>query len=174
MWCRTRLSLGQRLFQSWIERVPQAIAETEERRAMMVAAEQEMSARVQEMRAKRVEAEAQVPQAIAEVFRQGNIGVQDYDDLRNIQADRQMWEALATGEAGGRQESEYMAGAAEQPLIGETASLRARLRACLEHACRFAAGDFHGGEPGAPGGQAGMSVTPAYKGLVPLTYWREP
>jgi uncharacterized protein YqfA (UPF0365 family) len=83
-----------------------AQAKAEERRAMAVAAEQEMVARVQEMRAKLVEAEAQVPQAIAEAFRQGNIGVRDYYDLRNIQADTHMRESLATGEGGGRQESE--------------------------------------------------------------------
>jgi uncharacterized protein YqfA (UPF0365 family) len=83
-----------------------AQAKAEERRAMAVAAEQEMIARVQEMRAKLVEAEAQVPQAIAEAFRQGNIGVRDYYDLRNIQADTQMRESLATGEEGRRQESE--------------------------------------------------------------------
>jgi uncharacterized protein YqfA (UPF0365 family) len=82
-----------------------AQAKAEERRAMAVAAEQEMVARVQEMRAKLVEAEAQVPQAIAEAFRQGNIGVRDYYDLRNIQADTHMRESLATGEGGGRQES---------------------------------------------------------------------
>ncbi|MGH8065139.1 MAG: flotillin-like protein FloA [Candidatus Entotheonellia bacterium] len=83
-----------------------AQAKAEERRAMAVAAEQEMIARVQEMRAKLVEAEAQIPQAIAEAFRQGNIGVRDYYDLRNIQADTQMRESLATGEEGRRQESE--------------------------------------------------------------------
>jgi uncharacterized protein YqfA (UPF0365 family) len=83
-----------------------AQAKAEERRAMAVATEQEMIARVQEMRAKLVEAEAQVPQAIAEAFRQGNIGVRDYYDLRNVQADTQMRESLATGEEGRRQESE--------------------------------------------------------------------
>ena len=65
---------------------------------MAVAVEQEMRARVQEMRAKLVEAESQVPQAIADAFRQGNIGVRDYYDLRNIQADTQMRESLAGGE----------------------------------------------------------------------------
>jgi uncharacterized protein YqfA (UPF0365 family) len=83
-----------------------AQAKAEERRAMAVAAEQEMIARVQEMRAKLVEAEAQVPQAIAEAFRQGNIGIRDYYDLRNIQADTQMRESLAVGDEGRRQESE--------------------------------------------------------------------
>jgi uncharacterized protein YqfA (UPF0365 family) len=77
-----------------------AQAKAEERRAMAVAVEQEMRARVQEMRAKLVEAEAQVPQAIADAFRQGNIGVRDYYDLRNVQADTQMRESLAIrGEA---------------------------------------------------------------------------
>ena len=83
-----------------------AQAKAEERRAMAVAAEQEMRARVQEMRAKLVEAEALVPQAIAEAFRQGNIGVREYYDLRNVQADTQMRESLATGDESRRQESE--------------------------------------------------------------------
>jgi uncharacterized protein YqfA (UPF0365 family) len=84
-----------------------AQAKAEERRAMAVAAEQEMKARVQEMRAKLVEAEAGVPQAIAEAFRQGNIGVRDYYDLRNVQADTQMRESLASGgDEGRRQEGE--------------------------------------------------------------------
>jgi uncharacterized protein YqfA (UPF0365 family) len=75
-----------------------AQAKAEERRAMAVAMEQEMKARVQEMRAKLVEAEAQVPQAIADAFRQGHIGVRDYYDLRNVQADTQMRESLARGD----------------------------------------------------------------------------
>jgi uncharacterized protein YqfA (UPF0365 family) len=66
-----------------------------------------MKARVQEMRATLEEAEAQVPQAIAEAFRrQGHIGICDYYDLRHIQADTQMRESLATGEEGRRQEVE--------------------------------------------------------------------
>ena len=83
-----------------------AQARAEERRAMAVATEQEMKARVQEMRAKLVEAEAQVPQAIAEAFRQGHIGVRDYYDLRNVQADTEMRQSLATGDESRRQESE--------------------------------------------------------------------
>ncbi|HEY8415777.1 MAG TPA: flotillin-like protein FloA [Thermaerobacter sp.] len=72
-----------------------AQAKAEERRAMAVAAEQEMRARVQEMRAKVVEAEAQIPLAIAEAFRQGKLGVFDYYNLRNLQADTEMRSALA-------------------------------------------------------------------------------
>ncbi|MGQ4807961.1 hypothetical protein NKDENANG_01327 [Candidatus Entotheonellaceae bacterium PAL068K] len=83
-----------------------AQARAEERRAMAVAAEQEMSARVQEMRAKLVEAESQVPQAIADAFRQGNIGVRDYYDLRNVQADTQMRQSLAAGGESGAESSE--------------------------------------------------------------------
>ena len=49
-----------------------------------------MKARTQEMRAKVVEAEAQVPQAIAEAFRSGNLGIMDYQKLKNIQADTSM------------------------------------------------------------------------------------
>ena len=67
-----------------------AQAKAEERRAMAVAAEQENRARVEEMRAKVVEAEAQVPLAISEAFRSGNIGVMDYYQLQNIQSDTTM------------------------------------------------------------------------------------
>jgi uncharacterized protein YqfA (UPF0365 family) len=72
-----------------------ARAKAEERRAFAVAAEQEMVARVQENRAKLVLAEAEVPQAIAEAFRAGNIGVADYYHLRNLQADTDMRSSIA-------------------------------------------------------------------------------
>ncbi|MCD6585709.1 MAG: flotillin-like protein FloA [Desulfobacteraceae bacterium] len=71
-----------------------AQAKAEERRAMAFAVEQEMKARVQEMRAKVVEAEAQVPLAMADAFRQGNLGVMDYLRMRNIQADTQMRDTI--------------------------------------------------------------------------------
>jgi uncharacterized protein YqfA (UPF0365 family) len=67
-----------------------AQAKAEERRAMAVAQEQEMRARVVEMRAKVVEAESQVPLAMAEALRQGKIGVMDYMNLKNIEADTNM------------------------------------------------------------------------------------
>lgn len=73
-------------------KVAQAKAET--RRAMAVAQEQEMKARAQEMRAKVIEAEAQVPLAIAYAFKEGKLGVMDYYNLRNIQADTQMREHI--------------------------------------------------------------------------------
>jgi uncharacterized protein YqfA (UPF0365 family) len=72
-----------------------ARANAEERRAFAVAAEQEMVAKVQENRAKVVEAEAQVPLAIAEAFRKGHLGVADYYSLRNVQADTEMRSAIA-------------------------------------------------------------------------------
>ena len=81
------------------KRVAQARAE--ERRAMAVAHEQEMKARVEEMRAEVVRAEAQVPLALAEAFRQGNLGVMDYAKYRNIQADTQMRSAIAGPDNGG-------------------------------------------------------------------------
>ncbi len=65
-------------------------AEAEGRRAMAVAREQEMKAAVQENQAKVVLAEAEIPMAIAESFRSGNLGVMDYYNLRNIQADTSM------------------------------------------------------------------------------------
>ncbi len=72
-----------------------AQAKAEERKAMAIAQEQEMKARTQEMQAKVVEAESQVPLAIAEAFRQGNLGIMDYYNLNNIKADTQMRESIA-------------------------------------------------------------------------------
>ncbi len=72
-----------------------AQAKAEERRAMAVAREQEMKASVQEMRAKVVEAEAQVPLAMADALRQGNLGVMDYYNLKNILADTHMRDSLS-------------------------------------------------------------------------------
>jgi uncharacterized protein YqfA (UPF0365 family) len=65
---------------------------------MAVAAEQEMVARVQEMRARVVEAEAQVPLALAEAFRNGNLGVMDYVRYRNVESDTAMRRAIAKGD----------------------------------------------------------------------------
>jgi uncharacterized protein YqfA (UPF0365 family) len=67
-----------------------AQAEAEKRRAAAVAKEQEMKAMVEENRAHVVEAEAQVPMAIAEAFKNGRIGVMDYYNMRNLQADTSM------------------------------------------------------------------------------------
>ncbi|CAM2831212.1 flotillin-like protein FloA [Paenibacillus sediminis] len=67
-----------------------AQAKAEERRAMAVAQEQEMKARVVEMRARVVESESQVPLAMAEALRSGQLGVMDYMNLKNIEADTQM------------------------------------------------------------------------------------
>lgn len=72
-----------------------ARARAEERRAMAVAEEQEFIARAQEARAKVVEAEAMVPLAIAEAFRNGNLGVMDYYKLKNLQSDTQLRESLS-------------------------------------------------------------------------------
>lgn len=71
-----------------------AQARAEERRAMAVALEQEMKAKAQEARAQVIEAESQVPLAMAEAFRNGNLGIMDYYRMRNIQADTQMRETL--------------------------------------------------------------------------------
>jgi uncharacterized protein YqfA (UPF0365 family) len=72
-----------------------AQAKAEERRALAVAREQEMVAHTQEMRAKVVQAQAEVPQAIAQALREGKLGVMDYYNMRNIQADTDMRGALA-------------------------------------------------------------------------------
>ncbi len=72
-----------------------AQAKAEERRAMAVAKEQEMRAEVQEMQAKVVKAEAEVPLAIAEAFKNGNLGVMDYMKYKNIKADTSMREGIS-------------------------------------------------------------------------------
>ncbi|MBQ6606711.1 MAG: flotillin-like protein FloA [Firmicutes bacterium] len=72
-----------------------AQAKAEERRAMAVAKEQEMVAAVQEMRARVVEAEAEVPKAMAEAFRSGRLGVMDYYNMMNVQSDTRMRESIA-------------------------------------------------------------------------------
>lgn len=74
-----------------------AQAKAEERRAMAVAKEQEMIAKVQEMKAKVVEAEAEVPFAMSEALRKGNLGVMDFINYNNIQADTSMRESIAKG-----------------------------------------------------------------------------
>jgi uncharacterized protein YqfA (UPF0365 family) len=72
-----------------------AQAKAEERRAMAVASEQEMKAKAQEARANVIQAEAQIPMAIAEAFRNGNLGIMDYYRYKNIQADTNMRESIA-------------------------------------------------------------------------------
>jgi uncharacterized protein YqfA (UPF0365 family) len=72
-----------------------AQAEAEKRRAMAVALEQENVAKVKEMDAKLVEAQAAVPQAMAEAFRSGNMGIMDYQRIQNIQADTDMRSSIA-------------------------------------------------------------------------------
>jgi uncharacterized protein YqfA (UPF0365 family) len=67
-----------------------AQAEAEKRRAAAVALEQEMQARIQENRAKVVEAETQVPMAIADAFKNGRLGVMDYYNMKNVMADTNM------------------------------------------------------------------------------------
>ncbi len=72
-----------------------AQAQAEKRRAMAVALEQEMAAKAQEARAAVILAEAEIPKAIAEAFRSGNLGIMDYYKLENIQADTSMRGSIA-------------------------------------------------------------------------------
>jgi uncharacterized protein YqfA (UPF0365 family) len=72
-----------------------AQAKAEERRAMAVALEQEMKAKAQEARAKVIEAESLVPQAMAEAFKMGNMGIMDYYRMQNMQADTGMRESIS-------------------------------------------------------------------------------
>lgn len=79
-----------------------AQAKAEERRALAVAREQENKAAVVEMRAKVVEAEAEVPRAMAQALREGKLGVMDYYNMQNILADTSMRDSLAkSGTANG-------------------------------------------------------------------------
>jgi uncharacterized protein YqfA (UPF0365 family) len=79
-----------------------AQANAEKRRALAVALEQEMRAKVEENRAQVVLAEAEVPRALSQAFRDGHLGVMDYYNLKNLQADTQMRNAI--GGAGGNSE----------------------------------------------------------------------
>lgn len=72
-----------------------AEAKAEERRAMAVAEEQEMKAKAQEARAKVILAEAEIPKAIADSFRSGNLGIMDYYKMQNIQADTSMRDSIS-------------------------------------------------------------------------------
>ena len=72
-----------------------AQAKAEERRAMAVALEQEMKAKAQEARAKVIEAEVQVPLAMADAFRSGNLGIMDYYRMKNIDADTSMRDSIS-------------------------------------------------------------------------------
>jgi len=72
-----------------------AQAKAEERRAMAVAREQEMTAKAQEARANVIQAESEIPKAIAEAFREGNLGVMDFYRYKNIMADTQMRESIS-------------------------------------------------------------------------------
>ena len=72
-----------------------AEARAEERRAMAVASEQEMKAKAQEARANVIQAEAEIPKAIAEAFVKGNLGVMDYYKMQNVQADTEMRQSIS-------------------------------------------------------------------------------
>ena len=76
-------------------------AEAEKRRAMAVAQEQEFKAEEQKNRAQVVLAEAEVPKAMAEAFRQGNLGIMDYYRMKNVMADTSMRESIAKPEDNG-------------------------------------------------------------------------
>jgi uncharacterized protein YqfA (UPF0365 family) len=82
-----------------------ARARAEGRRAMAAAAEREKIASIEESRAKLVEAEAEVPKAMAEAFRSGRLGIMDYYKLRNVQADTDMRTSIATIESKPARES---------------------------------------------------------------------
>ena len=74
-----------------------AEAKAEERRAMAVAYEQEMKADAQKARAEVIQAEALVPQAMADAFRAGNLGIMDYVKMKNVEADTAMRDSIAGG-----------------------------------------------------------------------------
>ncbi len=75
-----------------------ARAKAEERRASAVASEQENIAEVAKQRARVVEAEAEIPKAMAEAFRSGNLGIFDYYNMKNIQSDTDMRNSISKPE----------------------------------------------------------------------------
>jgi len=79
-----------------------AEAKAEERRAMAVAYEQEMKAEAQKAQAEVIRAEALVPQAMADAFRAGNLGIMDYVKMKNVEADTDMRGSIAKGGAKGK------------------------------------------------------------------------
>ncbi len=72
-----------------------AQAKAEERRAMAIAREQEMKAKAEESRANLIQAEAEIPKAIAEAFHNGNIGIMDYLRYQNVKADTKMRDSIS-------------------------------------------------------------------------------
>ena len=74
-------------------------AEAEKRRAMAIATAAEHTAQVEHNRALVVLAEAEVPKAMAEAFRSGNLGIMDYYRMKNIQADTSMRDSIGEGDA---------------------------------------------------------------------------
>ena len=82
-----------------------AQAKAEERAAMARAQEQEMKAKAQEARARVIEAEAEVPKAMAEAFRNGNMGIMDYVRYKNMEADTAMRKSIAGPEAQKKEEN---------------------------------------------------------------------
>ncbi|MDO5301718.1 MAG: flotillin-like protein FloA [Tissierellia bacterium] len=83
-----------------------AEAKASERRAMALAREQEMKAEVEAMRAKVVEAESQVPLALAQALKEGNLKALDYYDLENLKSDTQMRHSIAQGSTDPKQLSQ--------------------------------------------------------------------
>ncbi len=79
-----------------------AEAKAEERRAMAVAYEQEMKAEAQKAQAEVIKAEALVPQAMADAFRAGNLGIMDYVKMKNVEADTDMRDSIAKGGSKGK------------------------------------------------------------------------
>ncbi len=77
-----------------------AQAKAEERRAMAVALEQENVAKAQEMRARVIEAESEIPKAISEAFRSGNLGIMDYYRMKNIESDTHMRDSISKDPSG--------------------------------------------------------------------------
>ena len=82
----------------------QAVAE--QRRAAAQAREQEMVAQVQENRAKVVLQEAEIPKAISDAFRKGNLGIMDYYRMKNVQADTNMRQSISGEDSTGSNKEE--------------------------------------------------------------------
>lgn len=87
-----------------------AQARAEQKRAMAIAEEQEQVAKAQEARVKVIEAEAQIPLAMAQAFREGNLGILDYYKFKNIQADTDMRDSISKSTKGKNQDKNQSGG----------------------------------------------------------------
>ena len=123
-----------------------AQAKAEERKSMAIAAENEMKARVQEMRAEVIRAEAEVPKALAKALSSGKISVNDYYEMQNIQADTAMRKSLS------KTEEEKAEKLANNQTKKEPAPVKPQMVGGFGSPSGFGSSGFGSGGFGSPGG----------------------